>query len=133
MKTIFTLSFISLLGFMPVIGEAQFITISGYITDFLTGGPIENATIFEKSSGIGTISDKDGFYKLTLSPGQKNIIFANNGFETFTQKFTVSADTTLVVQLKPEKWAKKQEKLESSLNSAMRGNKISGRKKFLFF
>ncbi len=133
MKTIFTLSFISLLGFIPVLGEAQFITISGYITNFLTGVPIENATIFEKSSGIGTISDNDGFYQLTLEPGQKNIIFANNGFEPNTQEFTVSSDTTLIVQLKPEKWIKKYGKLESGLNLGMKGDKNLGRKKFLFF
>ena len=133
MKTILKLPFVFLFGFFPVIGNAQYITISGYITDFFTGSTIENATVFEKSSGIGTISDKDGFYKLTLKPGQMNISFANSGFESFVKQFTVSADTTLMIQLKPEKWMKYHEKAETDLHSGIEDKKTIERKKFWFF
>lgn len=133
MKTIFTFTFLFLFGFLPITGQAQYITISGYITDFLTGNTIKNATVFEKSSGIGTISDRDGFYKLTLKPGQMNITFANNGFESFSRQFTVSADTVLMIQLKPEKWIKNHEKAESDLHSGLQDRKSSDRKKFWFF
>ncbi len=133
MKTILTLPFLILLGFLPVIGEAQYITISGYITDFLTGKAVQNATVFEKSSGIGTITDKDGFYKLILKPGKMDITFGNNGFESYSQKFTVSADTTLMIKLKPEKWVKTHEKIESELQTGIENKKTFERKRFWFF
>ena len=133
MKSTFTLLFVSLFGFLPFTGHAQYITISGYISDFLTGDIIENATVFERSSGIGTISDQDGFYKLTLKPGQMDISFINNGFESFSQKFTVAADTTMMIQLKPERWNKDQRKGESDLHSGLQGKKNSHSKKLWFF
>ncbi|MCG6188871.1 carboxypeptidase-like regulatory domain-containing protein [Maribellus maritimus] len=134
MKAILKLPFVFLFGLFPVIGNAQYITISGYITDFLTGGAIENATVFEKSSGIGTITDKDGFYKLVLRPGKMNITFSDNGFEAFVQKLTVTNDTTLMIQLKSEKWVKEHEKAEADLQTGIGDKKIpEERKKFWFF
>lgn len=133
MKTIFTLPFLFLFGFLPFSGQTQFIKISGYVTDFLTENTIENATVYEKSSGIGTISDHDGFYKLTLKPGSMNISFTKNGFESFSRQFIVSSDTTLMIQLKPEKWAKNHEKAEPDLHSELPDKKNSDRKKFWFF
>ena len=134
MKTILTLPFLILLGLFPVNGKAQYITISGYVTNFLTGGGLENVTVFEKSTGIGTISNQNGFYKLTLKPGLMNLTFSENGFESYSQKFNVTADTLLMIQLKPEKWNKMNEKTDSELQSGMNNKKSSPeRKKFRFF
>jgi hypothetical protein len=133
MKTILTLPFVILLGFFPVITKAQYITISGYVTNFLTGGTVENVTVFEKSSGIGTISNQDGFYKLFLKPGKMDITFSENGFEPYSREFTVSADTAIMVQLKPEKWIKSHEKEDSGLHTKIEEKKTSGRKRFWFF
>ena len=130
MKTILTLPFLIFIGFMPVTGDAQYVTISGYVTNLLTGTSIENVAVFDKSSGIGTISNKDGFYKLILKPGQMNITFSDDGFDSYTQNFFISADTTLLIKLKPSNLAKKNDKFNVHLQTESENEKITERKKF---
>ncbi len=133
MKTILTLSFLIIVGFMPVTGDAQYVTISGYVTNFLTGTTIENVAVFDKNSGVGTISDKEGFYKLILKPGQMNITFSDDGFDSNSQNFFTSADTTVLIQLKPSNWTKKNDKTDIHLEKEIREEKIADRKKFFLF
>jgi len=44
-------------------------TISGYITDFTTGKPIDNLPVFVKNGTINTLTDVTGFYTLKLPYG----------------------------------------------------------------
>ncbi len=95
--------------------EAQMITVSGYVTHQLDGTALENVTIFDSVSGIGTISDKNGYYKLMLSPGKLNLIFSEQGFYKLTQQFISASDTTLKIILVPRKNEKSNNKdLENS-------------------
>ncbi len=91
------------------------ITVSGYVTHKLDGTALENVTIFDSVSGIGTISDKNGYYKLMLSPGKLNLIFSEQGFYKLTQQFISASDTTLEILLVPRKNEKSNNKsLENS-------------------
>ena len=133
MKTIFLSQFIFLFIFSPLIGSAQYINISGYITSYISGNAIENATIFEKMSGIGTISDENGFFQLTLLPGNVNIMFDEDGYDPLLKEFTVQKDTVLMVQLKPSKWLKNKEKEELQTKNKQKLKESNSRRKFLFF
>ncbi|NCB08132.1 MAG: hypothetical protein EOM73_08220 [Bacteroidia bacterium] len=113
-----TLIFSSLLVLLLVLSNsvhAQMITVSGYVTHQLDGTALENVTIFDSVSGIGTISDKNGYYKLMLSPGKLNLIFSEQGFNKLTQQFISVSDTTLEIILVPRKNEKSNSKdLENS-------------------
>lgn len=52
------------------------VTISGYVTSTETGSPLAGVTIYIKNLGIGTNSNKNGFYSLTLPRGFYEIQFS---------------------------------------------------------
>jgi hypothetical protein len=135
MKTNLFYSLLILFGFLPSFGNAQYVTVSGYVTHFLTGRAVENATIFEKNSRIGTITNEDGYYKLILAPGQMNFSFSENGFETYSDQFPVFSDTTIIVHLKPEKLVKDQDKTGVGQSAEIDDpiKKSSQRRKLLLF
>ena len=66
MKTILTTSISLLLYLLPAVSWAQFVTVSGYINDNSNGKALENVSIFEANSGIGTITNQNGFYRLGI-------------------------------------------------------------------
>lgn len=72
MKTIFYVYALFLLLIIPDISKAQFLSVSGYITNSVTERGIENASVFENISGTGTISNDNGYYRLLLNPGRQN-------------------------------------------------------------
>lgn len=133
MKTILTLPFLIILGYWPVTVDAQYITVSGYVTDLLTGASLKNVAVFDKNSGIGTISNEEGYYKLILKPGQLNITFSDNGFESYTERFSISSDTTMLVKLKPDDLTRKSEKSNVNYQTDVQEEKMSERKKFWLF
>lgn len=133
MKTILFSQFLILFILFPLLGKTQYVTVSGYVTHFLTGKAIENASIFEKRSGIGTISDEKGYFQLMLMPGEINILFDEDGFQPFKKQFTVKNDTTLFILLKPEKWIKDQEKISLQSKNEKKEKPNVSRRRFLFF
>jgi len=120
MKTLLFSPFLILLWIVPSWGRAQLVTVSGYVTHYLTGGALENVTIYDSVSGVGTISDKDGFYKLMLTPGKLNLVFSDPGFISLTERFTTASDTTLTIVLKPEKLEKSQGKTNADLQNELK-------------
>jgi plasmid rolling circle replication initiator protein Rep len=110
---------------LPGYTHAQFITISGYITHALTGVAIENVSVFEKHTEIGTISNKDGSFKLMLHPGRLNLSFSENGYKTFSENLVLKSDTTLVIQLKPELSAKNRHRNIDNLQAGLDKRKTS--------
>ena len=49
-------------------------TVAGYIKDAQSGDPVEGAFVYSQTPYVGTSTDADGFYSLTLPTG-KNLIF----------------------------------------------------------
>lgn len=118
MKTTFIYSFLVLFLNIPNFSNAQLVTVSGYVTNYITGTAIENVTVFESRSGIGTISNNEGFYKLRLISGHINLTFSDSGYKTFSKQLTLNADTTLTVRLKSDKSIKNRNKKEVELQAA---------------
>ena len=104
MKTV--LNFVILLGIfiVPEYGQAQLLTVSGYVKNFVSDKVLENVSVYENESGIGTISNNEGYYKLLLKPGKQYLKISSHGFENFTAKFDLKGDTIITVRLKPDNY-----------------------------
>jgi len=119
MKTTIHFFTLILICILPEYSHAQLVSISGYVTHALTGAAVENASVFEKHSEIGTISNKEGFFKLMLHPGRQNLSFSEDGYKTFSENIVLKSDTTVVVHLKPETSSKSRHKNDAELQAGV--------------
>lgn len=78
---------------------AQNYTISGYISDASSGETLISATVFEKNSYKGTVSNVYGFYSLTLPKGDVDINFSYVGLSMLNKKFKLNKDTLININL----------------------------------
>lgn len=102
MKTIINLLLFGVFAFVPYAGNAQLVAVSGYVKNYVSDRAVENATIYEAFSGIGTITNSDGYYRLLLKPGKQHLNITSSGFERYSEEFTLRNDTVISVQLIPE-------------------------------
>lgn len=116
MKTVLITNIIFLLTLLPGMSMAQFVAISGYINDS-NGKALENVSVLESKSGIGTITNKNGFYRLVLRGTRADLKISYDGFKDYSQEFLLSADTTLLVKLEPMIIDQKIQKKESQLQA----------------
>jgi hypothetical protein len=115
MKTMFRLFFLGVVIIFPLATEAQLLSLSGYVKNFISGEPIENAAIYEASSGIGTITNSDGYYKLLLQKGEQKLKISSSGSQGFNTTFVMASDTIVSVELKPQNFSE---------NNVVAGNKL---------
>lgn len=101
---------------LPVLVEAQLVTVSGKVTNSKSGEALENVTVFELSSNIGTITNENGFFKLALIKGAQEIKISDDGFIEYSQQFVLKSDTTLMVKLVPQNQHKNRHKKQLSLH-----------------
>jgi hypothetical protein len=99
----------------PLATEAQLLSLSGYVKNFMSGEPIENAAIYEASSGIGTITNSDGYYKLLLQKGEQKLKITSAGSLSYNSTFYMVSDTIISVELKPQNFSE---------NTVVAGNKL---------
>jgi len=72
-------------------------SVTGRISDSM--GPLIGATILEKGTSNGTVTDMDGRYSLTVKPGA-TLVVSYIGY--VTQEIRVGSQTTIDVELKDE-------------------------------
>lgn len=82
--------------------NAQNVTLSGFIKDAETGETLLFANCLDTISGKGVTSNNYGFYNLTLGKGQVCLSVSFLGYESKTQSFFISKDTTVTILLKPK-------------------------------
>jgi hypothetical protein len=68
----------------PVYGSS-FNEVSGVVTDAIDGSPLAGANIMIKGTTIGTATDFDGRYTLTIPSKQAQLVFSNIGYNTQTR------------------------------------------------
>jgi len=78
---------------------AQNYTISGYITDRLTGETLIGASVAETTAKRGTVTNSYGFYSLTLSGGKVSLQYSYVGYLPQTISLDLSKDTIITVRL----------------------------------
>jgi len=86
MRLIKNLYALLLLFTLPALTQAQ--TISGVVNS--NDGPVVGATV-SAGSNLGTITDLDGRYTLSLSPGTYKITFSYIGYLSQSQNITLTA------------------------------------------
>ncbi len=83
--------------------------ISGYITDGTTGGPLEDASIFERNQLASAITGKDGYFKLHLKDKGRYPtaeITISKGFYTDTNISLIKGfDQELALNLSPQTYS----------------------------
>ncbi|NEV94673.1 TonB-dependent receptor [Psychroflexus sp. YR1-1] len=92
---------------------SQTYTIEGKVTD--NGEPLPGVSVYAKSSNIGTVTDDDGNYELSFSPGSYTLVFTFGNRREF--KIKVDSNQTLNVDM-----ANAEEALDEVLVEAFRVN-----------
>lgn len=96
--TYFLLFLISSIGFAQ-----KNYTISGYITDGMTGESVVGAVVYDQNNtAFGTSSNVYGFYSLSLPEGEHTIEFSFIGFKKEVKVFNLTENVTYDVELKTE-------------------------------
>ena len=73
-------------------------TITGKVTDAVTGEGLIGATVSVKGTAQGVATDFDGNYKITLLDGSNELVFSYTGYTNQTIK--IDGRTEINVQLK---------------------------------
>jgi hypothetical protein len=133
MKTIlFNTSLFSLICIIPLLAAGQNISVCGYVSNKIDGSYLENVSIYESGSIIGTITDKNGFYKLILPAGAINLSATLQGYQDFKKQMNVDCDTVFSIQLKPKIDKKNTSKGENSIQALKNGDDKPKKKLHLF-
>jgi len=75
--------FLSLLCGLSFISYSQF-AVTGIILDSSTREPLVKASVFCQNTTLGTVSDKQGEFSLSLRSGGYDLIFSYTGYQTQT-------------------------------------------------
>ncbi len=102
MKANFLLILFCFAFLIPHQGKAQYLSISGFVKNHFNGEVKKNATVYESISGIGTITNSEGYYRLLLTGGRQNLEISSPGFKTYASKFNLINDTIVSVELIPQ-------------------------------
>jgi hypothetical protein len=82
--------------------QAQVFQVSGKVTDKQTGQPLSGASVVCQSTTIGTTTNAEGLFTLTLPQGGYDLAFTYSGYET--QSFRINGQTenlrSLAVEMK---------------------------------
>lgn len=87
---------------LPFTTNGQFAVIKGTITNEKSGNTLENVNLLETLSGIGTISNSTGEFRLMLNPGDAELLITLDGYKNVTKQIKLVNDTTINIQLQPQ-------------------------------
>lgn len=86
--------------FLPLIAGAKNPTVSGYVTDVQTGERLIGATVVDTRTGLGTITNVNGFYSLSLPADTVTLKAGYVGYEhDELTTFFLSTDTLIELLL----------------------------------
>ncbi len=74
-------------------------TLSGYLRNFDTGDPVAGGNIYVSNIQKGSVSDANGFYKLTLPLGNQVVNFTCIGMQPATRNINLYSDGILNVDM----------------------------------
>jgi len=89
-----------LFSYLQINAQDKF-TISGKISDSLTGEDLIGASVYREGATTGTISNTYGFYSLTLPKGIHKINISYIGYGTDTRELLLEKDIRLNIKLEP--------------------------------
>jgi hypothetical protein len=74
-------------------------TVKGKVLD-LQNSPLPGASVYVMETFKGTITDMDGSFEISLSPGQYHLIASFVGYKNDTVKITLAKNETKTMQIK---------------------------------
>jgi hypothetical protein len=83
-------------------GRYKTASITGHITDGATGDPLESATIQVSDTRFAAVSDRNGKYSITLSPGLYKLKISCIGFDAMDYNIKLISSGNLDVTLNEE-------------------------------
>ncbi|MEQ8474181.1 MAG: carboxypeptidase-like regulatory domain-containing protein [Marinoscillum sp.] len=83
------------MGLLTLFSSAQSYTISGYIRDAENGENLIGATILQKGTTNGTVTNTFGFYSLTLPAGEISLQISFVGYQLQEQVITLKENVRL--------------------------------------
>ncbi len=98
MKKLYFL-FISLC--FTAVALAQF-TISGQVIDAETKQPLEGASVFAQNTTSGTITNKEGHFKLSLNKGGYELMVTYTGYKNSQKDIVAGTNETITIELQKE-------------------------------
>lgn len=98
MKKSLLFSFL-LAAFTSISSYSQF-AVSGIILDSSTREPLVKASVFCQNTTLGTVTNKQGEFLLSMNAGGYDLIFSYTGY--FTQTIRVTAETRLEILMVKE-------------------------------
>ena len=122
MKTTVCYHLLLLCLFLPFIGSAQLLLVTGTIINQKSGETIDNVNIFESLAGIGTITNVSGYFSLMLKPGKAEFVITHDGYKDLIHKMDLQRDTTLTISLIPLSGSKSKTKETDTQKTAHKSN-----------
>jgi len=98
MKKLLVLSF--LLPFFTAVTAYSQYSVSGTIMDSSTREPLVKASVFCQNTTLGTVTNKQGEFSLSMNAGGYDLIFSYTGYQT--QTIRVTAETRLEILMVKE-------------------------------
>jgi hypothetical protein len=94
------LSIFSFLFFTTSFAQYNF-TISGTVTNEITGMPMPATSVFAQNTTLGTVTDNEGNFKLILPNGGYDLIISFTGYKAENRRITSSdANEKIIFKLK---------------------------------
>lgn len=90
-----------------VIAQEKF-TISGTVNDGTNGENMIGTNVYIEELTRGTTTNLYGFYSITIPQGVYNLKVSYLGFETYSQKIDLKADTKVDIELQPSSIQKQE-------------------------
>ena len=106
-------------------GKTKRWTVSGYVRDE-QGETLLNATVFDLTSGQGTMTNEHGFYSLTLPEGEHRLRVSYIGFEDKNETVSLHANRSHLFILK-ENARVSEVVVTADLNSPVAGTQMGKR------
>lgn len=83
--------------------KSQKFTISGYVTDKVTGERLRGASVYLPVKNIGTTSNNFGFYSITLPADSVSLLITYAGFDVFEKRLLLDKDFVIDAEMIPSK------------------------------
>ena len=96
------ISFLSFLLFFSTIAFSQF-TVRGRITDSTSKEPLKAASVFCQNTTLGTTTNAQGEFSLTLKSGGYDLIISYSGYQTITKRITGEENNLQIEMARNEK------------------------------
>lgn len=78
---------------------SQRVTVSGFVTDSLSGETIISGSVHEKTTNVGTFTNNYGFFSLEIPVGKSTLAFSYMGYKTILIALDIQKDSVLNVKM----------------------------------